>query len=62
MTLFRTDDPLRDFQEYDSNLQSQRFVRRCCECKEEIEDHEMWWKIGKYYYCTFCMEEHERKD
>ena len=52
--LFRTDDPVLDFDRYDMELERRRARRPICErCGEHIQSENLW-DINGTLYCPEC--------
>ena len=57
MTMYRTDDPVRDFLSYQRRKDEQ--LRRypiCEECGEYIQDEKHYVIDGRHYCCECCEE------
>lgn len=58
---FYSDDPLRDFANYDSYTQEQlRTYPKCFCCEEPITD-EYAVHIGSMWFCDECLSSHRRE-
>ena len=59
--MYRTDDPVRDFERRDR--EQQRARRRfpiCCECGERIQDEQFYELDEGKCVCPACLEENHR--
>lgn len=58
--MYRTDDPVRDFEAQDRE-QQRRLARCpiCYECGEPIQDEKLFYIDGRFYH-EDCMEEHHK--
>lgn len=59
--MYYTGDPIRDFENYDRDLE--RELRRlpcCAKCGERIQDDECW-EIDGEIICTECLEDNYRR-
>ena len=60
MSIFRTDDPLADFESWDAEQQkTSEQLPTCCECGEKIRD-DFCYEIEGEPICGECMYEHHR--
>lgn len=56
-----SDDPCRDFDRYDADLQAElNRLPKCCCCDEEIQG-EYYYEINGEIICEECLNEHHRK-
>lgn len=54
--MYRTDNPIRDFENYDrAQAQALKKYPVCCECGEPIQGDYLY-DIGGELYCPECME------
>lgn len=62
MSIFKTDDPLADFNRHEAEQES-RLARRpvCCYCEEHIQ-HDHLFLINDEMICPDCLESYFRKD
>jgi formylmethanofuran dehydrogenase subunit E len=58
--MFYTDDPVRDFENYDREM-ARRIARLpvCAECREHIQSEDLY-DINGELYCEECMHNHKR--
>ena len=62
MSIFRTDDPLVDFESWDAEQQkTSEQLPTCCECGEKIRD-DFCYEIEGEPICDDCLYEHHRKN
>lgn len=59
--MYRTDDPIADFNRYDAELESVRMLLPVCsECDEHIMD-DFCYEINDMIICEECMNSNYRK-
>jgi hypothetical protein len=61
--MYYSDDPVRDFEEYDRARQ-ERLARYpiCKVCREHIQDEKCYLVDGRYFICLECCEEVDTED
>lgn len=60
--MFYTDDPIRDFERYDSRREKTLENRPvCCECGERVQA-EYYFDINDEVICPACLFDNHRKD
>ena len=59
--MYRTDDPVKDFLQYDAERERELAkLPRCCECDEPITD-EYCYEINGEYLCEDCLNSQHRR-
>jgi len=59
--MYRTDNPLRDFDIYDAQLTAQlNKLPKCYECGEPIQDDECY-EINNELICPECLDNNHKK-
>lgn len=59
--MIRTDDPIRDFNQYDTEeYLKTKSLPICCDCGNTILG-EYYWDFHGYYYCEDCVREHRER-
>ena len=59
--MYRTDEPIRDFEQHDAEQQRRRRrLPRCCECDEPIQDDDCF-EINGELICPGCLKDNHQK-